>query len=86
MTMRLRVRVVAEVVDQVAPADVEHRADRDERAEADVLAAGSSRGSPCSSAPLWLMKPTLPGRAMAAAKVAFRPGKRAHHAQAVRAR
>ena len=32
------VRVVAEVVDQVAPADVEHRADRDEGAEADVLA------------------------------------------------
>ncbi len=32
----LGVRVVAEVVDQVAPADVEHRADRDERAEADV--------------------------------------------------
>ena len=25
------------------------------------------------SAPLWLMKPTLPGRAMAAAKVAFSP-------------
>ena len=25
------------------------------------------------SAPLWLMKPTMPGRAMAVAKVAFRP-------------
>ena len=25
------------------------------------------------SAPLWLMKPTVPGRAMAAAKVAFSP-------------
>ena len=34
----LGVRVVAEVVDQVAPADVEHRPDRDERAEPDVLA------------------------------------------------
>ena len=32
----LRLGVVRQVVDQVAPADVEHRADRDERAEADV--------------------------------------------------
>ena len=37
------------------------------------------------SAPLWLMKPTLPGRAIALAKVAFRRVRGAHHAQAVRA-
>ena len=35
---RARARVVAEVVDEIAPADVEHRAERDERAEADLLA------------------------------------------------
>ena len=37
------------------------------------------------SAPLWLMKPTLPGRAIPLAKVALRPVMRAHDAQAVRA-
>ena len=36
------------------------------------------------SAPLWLRKPTFPGRAIWAAKVAFSPC-RAHDAQAVRA-
>ena len=37
------------------------------------------------NAPLWLMKPTEPGRAMVVAKVALKPGKRAHNAQAIRA-
>ena len=31
-------RIVAQVVDQVSPADVQHRADRDERTESDVHA------------------------------------------------
>ena len=35
-------------------------------------------------APLWLMKPTLPGRAMAAAKVAFKFAAGHHDAEAVR--
>ncbi len=35
-------------------------------------------------APLWLIKPTLPGRAMVLAKVAFRPLSGRHHSQAVR--
>ena len=34
-------------------------------------------------APLWLRKPTVPGRAISAAKVAFRPRHGVHHAQAV---
>ena len=29
-------RVVAEIVDQIAPADIEHLSDRDEGAEADM--------------------------------------------------
>ena len=37
------------------------------------------------SAPLWLMKATLPGRATVCAKVAFSPRIGIHHAQAVRA-
>ena len=34
-------------------------------------------------APLWLKKPTVPGRAIWAANVALRPGAGPHHAQAV---
>ena len=68
----LRVRVVAEVVDQVAPADVEHRADGDEGAEADLLAQAPVEDGG-ASAPLWLRKATLPGRAIAWAKVALKP-------------
>ena len=40
--------VVAQVVDQVAPADVEHRADRDERAEADVVPQAPVEDRPCT--------------------------------------
>ena len=36
------------------------------------------------SAPLWLMKPTLPRRAMVVAKVAFKPLIGTHYTQAVR--
>ena len=36
------------------------------------------------SAPLWLMNPTLPGRAIAAGERGVQPAERAHHAQAVR--
>ena len=43
----LGARVVAEVVDEIAPAHIEHGADGDEGAEADVLPAGSSRGPRC---------------------------------------
>ena len=35
------------------------------------------------SAPLWLMKPTLPGRAMPRREGGVQAGERAHHAQAV---
>ena len=66
----LGVRIVAEVGDQIAPADIQHGAQGDEGAEADVfLQAPIENGG--AEAPLWLMKPTLPGRAMSAAKVAF---------------
>ena len=67
-----RVRVVAEVVDDVAPADVEHRAERDDRAEAHVLGrapvehGGEQRAALADEA-------DRPGAAMPAAKVAFRP-------------
>ena len=37
------------------------------------------------SAPLWLMKATLPGRATERAKGRVQPANRIHHAQAVRA-
>ena len=32
----LGIRVITEIIDQVAPADIKHRADRDERTESDV--------------------------------------------------
>ena len=58
-------RVVAEIVDEIAPADIEHRANRDEAAEADVFleapvedgraerAALADEGRRCRVAPSW---------------------------------
>ena len=70
--MLLGVRVVAEVVDQVAPADVEHRADRDEGAEADVSSQAPVEDGGAERAAL-AEEADVARPAMALAKVAFRP-------------
>ena len=81
----LRVRgIVAEVVDQIAPADVQHRADGDEGAEADQSRCRLQSSTAVQSAPLWLMNATLPGRAIARGEGGVQAGQRAHHAEAVR--
>ena len=46
-TMLCVVRIVGEIVDQVGEIDVEHRADADEAAEADVRFDAPSRGWRC---------------------------------------
>ena len=76
-------RIVAEVVDQVAPVHVEHRADGDEGAEADVLAQAPVEDRGTQRAALADESRRCPGRATVCAKVAFRPLSRIHHAQAV---
>jgi hypothetical protein len=68
----LRARVVAEVVDDVAPADVEHRAEGGDGAEA-VCSRFAQSSTAVTSAPDWLTKPTLPRPAMPFAKVALNP-------------
>ena len=47
-----RIRIVAEVIDQVGEIDVEHGADRDEAGKADVASPGPSRGWTCKSPPI----------------------------------
>ncbi len=80
----VRVRVVAEIIDQVAPVDVEHRADRDAGAEADVLAEtpvehrGKQRAALADKGDrAWARHRARKGR------IQVRPG--AHHAEAIRA-
>ena len=70
--MLLRLRIVAQIVDEIAPADVEHRADRDEGAEADVLAQAPVEHRRAQRAAL-ADEADVPGLAIAAANVAFRP-------------
>lgn len=71
VTMLIRVRVVAEVVDDIAPTDAEHRAERHDGAEPE-LALGPVEAR--SAAPRSLLtNPEVPGRAIRAANVAFSP-------------
>ena len=75
-------RVVAQVIDQVAPADVHHGADGDEGAEADHFRRLQSRTA-VQRAPLWLMKPTDAGARDGGGEGGVQAGERAHDAQAV---
>ena len=79
-----RARVVAEVVDQVAPADVEHRADRDEGAEADVLAQAPVEHGRAERAAL-AEEGDVAGPRHGAGEGGVEAGQRVHHAEAVRA-
>ena len=80
----LGARVVADVVDQVAEIDVEHRADRDEGAEADLLAntpvehRGAQRAALADEC-------HVAGAGHDAAERRVQAGDRVHHAEAVRA-
>ena len=80
----LGIRVVAEVVDQITPADVEHRPDRDEGAEADIgsQAPGKDRGA---EGPALTEEGDLarPGHGIGDRGV--QAGHRAHHPQTLRA-
>ena len=49
-------RIVPQIIDQVAPSHIEHGADRHESAESHLFLLRSNPESRCSSAPLWLMK------------------------------
>ena len=70
--MLLRPGIVAEVVDQVAPADVQHGADGDEGAEADHLPQAPVQDGRAERAAL-AEKATLPARAIVCPAVAFSP-------------
>ena len=80
----LGMRVVAEVVDQVAPADVEHRPDRDEGAEADVgpQAPVEDRGA---EGPALAEEGDLARPGHGVGDRGVQAGHRAHHPEAVRA-
>ena len=80
--MELRLGIVAEVVDQVAPAHVHHRADRNERAEAHhfleapVQHRGAQRAALADEA-------HRAGPRDGGGEGGVQAGERAHHAQAV---
>ena len=78
------VRIVAEVVDEVAPADIEHRADRDERAEADVLSKAPIEDRGAQRAAL-ADEPDATRPRHARREGRIHACVRAHHAEAIRA-
>src|SRR5690606_22969039 len=79
-----RLRVVAEVVDQVAPANVQHRADRDKRAEADVFLKAPVENGGTQRATL-ADEADVAGPGDRAGEGRVQAVQRSHHAQAVRA-
>ncbi len=79
----LGVGIVAQVVDQVAPAHVQHRADRDKGAEANVLLQAPIQycGAQCAAL---ADEPHLAPARHGAGKGGVQPAQRRHHPQAVR--
>ena len=63
----LGVGIIAQIIDQVTPAHVEHRADGDEGLKP-TFAVMLQSSTAVHKAPDWLIKPTLPGRAMPGGK------------------
>ncbi len=76
-------RVVSEVVDDVAPAHVEHRAERDDRAEADLLAGAPVENGREERAAL-AHEADGPGCGDPRRERRVEAGRGAHHAEAVR--
>ena len=84
MTMLLVLGIVAEVINQVAPVDIEHRADGDEGAEADVFAQAPVENGGAEGAAL-ADEADGAGLGDGAGEGGIEAGMRHHHAQAVRA-